>query len=189
MILTEEQLYAHSGINQVTESRELETRCFSASALRVFLSHKHTDEKQLFAVKRLLEQIGAKPYVDWMDRSLPKTTSAVTASKIKGKIEKCNKFIFIATNAALDSPWCNWEIGYADAYKYNTDKIALFAVSKNNEQWKGNEYMQLYPVIEYEDGTTNYSNGEKIPEGYYVELPMDKNGNRQLISLKNWLLK
>ncbi|MBO6253475.1 MAG: toll/interleukin-1 receptor domain-containing protein [Bacteroidaceae bacterium] len=190
MILTKAQLRSYSGIDRLTEAR-LETRYFSSyeANVRVFLSHKHTDKKELFAVKKILEDIGAKPYVDWMDKSLPSETSAETADEIKRKIRQSNKFVFIATDLALISPWCNWEIGYSDSLKYDSSSMALFAVSENDGTWKGNEYMRLYPVIEYENGTTKYSNGIIIPKGYYVEYPCDENNQRHIVPLKDWLLR
>lgn len=190
MILTKAQLRSYSGIDRLTEARR-ETRYFSSyeANVRVFLSHKHTDKKELFAVKKILEDIGAKPYVDWMDKSLPSETSAETADEIKRKIRHCNKFVFIATDLALISPWCNWEIGYSDSLKYDSSSMALFAISENDGTWKGNEYMRLYPVIEYENGTTKYSNGMIIPKGYYVEYPCDENNQRHIVALKDWLLK
>lgn len=190
MILTKAQLYSFSGVDRLTEAR-LETRYFSAqdANVRVFLSHKHTDKKELFAVKKILEEIGVKPYVDWMDSTLPSVTSAVTADAIKRKIRQCNKFVFVATDAAIISPWCNWEIGFSDACKYDSGSMALFGISNNDGTWKGNEYMRLYPTIEYEDGTTKYTSGNLIPKGYYVEYPADENNQRHMISLKDWLLK
>ncbi len=41
---------------------------------------------------------------------MPKTTSGVTATKIKQQIKKYDKFILIATDGAIDSKWCNWGI-------------------------------------------------------------------------------
>ena len=61
-------------------------------------------------------------------------------------------------------------------------------VKENNGIWKGNEYLQLYPTIEYEDETTVDTGGAFIPKGYYVEYP-DVNGKRDILPLKEWLLR
>lgn len=159
-----------------------------SSHVDVFLSHKHTDKKELVAVKIILEDCGANPYVDWLDSTMPKETRTDTAIKIKKKIKDCEKFIFIATNDALQAPWCSWEIGYCDAQKLSTDSIALFSIADNNVEWKGNEYLQLYPSVEYEDGTTHYQNGSIIPKGFYVEY-LESNRSRSLIPLNNGFYK
>ena len=189
MILTRSSLLSRSGILVMNESVR-ETRYFSAASadVNVFLSHKHTDKLELHAVKRILEECGAKPYVDWLDPTMPKETRGETAAKLKQKISSCGKFIFVATQAAIDAPWCNWEIGYGDSLKTLKDSIALFAIMEDDGKWSGNEYLQLYPVIEFEDGTTKNSSGSFISRGYYVEYPSVK-GQRRITPLKDWLLK
>ena len=66
-----------------------------------------------------------KVYIDSKDPSMPKVTSAKTAENIKARIKQCDKFILLATNGAVESKWCNWELGYGDAHKFRSH-IALF---------------------------------------------------------------
>ena len=66
-----------------------------------------------------------KTYIDSRDPSMPHITTAETAANLKARIKKCDKFILLATNAAIDSKRCNWELGYGDAQKFKTH-IALF---------------------------------------------------------------
>ena len=75
-----------------------------------------------------------------------------------------------------------------DAEKYSKDKITLFPLKEDNKSWSGTEYMEIYPLIEYEDGTGQYIDGRYIPKGYYVVYPTE-NDNNTLISLKDWLNK
>ena len=189
MILSRSSLVHHSGILSLNKPVR-ETQCFSAelSNVNVFVSHKHTDRLELQAVKRILEECGARPYVDWLDPSMPKETRGETAAMLKQKILHCDKFIFVATQGALDAPWCNWEIGYGDSKKSETDALSLFAIKDDDGTWRGNEYLQLYPVVEFEDGTTKYKSGVNIPKGYYVEYP-SVGGTRRIKTLKEWLLK
>ena len=94
---------------------------------------------------------------------------------------------FIASDAAIDSEWCNWEIGYGDAQKYESDKIALFPIKQDDREWRGNEYLQLYPSIEYFDGTSRYSDTKEIiPEGFYVKY---RYNNNIIVPLWKWLSK
>lgn len=48
--------------------------------------------------------------------------------KIKQGIKRCNKFILLTTNWAVESKWYNWKFGYGDAQKFDTRNIVLFSV-------------------------------------------------------------
>ncbi|RRT86398.1 toll/interleukin-1 receptor domain-containing protein [Empedobacter falsenii] len=152
----------------------------------IFLSHKHEELSILQDVIAFLKEEGVDVYVDWMDSSMPAYTNAETAHKLKEKIKTSDKFILVATPNAINSKWCNWELGLGDAAKY-IKNIALFPINKTYETFKGSEYLAIYPRIEYEDGTTKYVGGAYIQRGYYVIYPADKNGNNSIYPLKDWL--
>lgn len=157
----------------------------------VFISHKHDDLDEIKGLIGLLERkYNIKAYIDSLDKSMPKKTSGETASKIKQRINRCNKFILLATNGAVESKWCNWELGYGDAQKFDTDNIALFPIKPdktNDYDYKGNEYMRIYPHIAYYYGSERYSNGTVIKEGFYVCT--DTENGRTIVSLEKWLKK
>lgn len=186
MILSKSQLAQHTRIN---ESLQKSVQCFSASTAQtsVFLSHKHSDKLELKRVKKLLEELGISVYIDWLDDSMPEKTRGETGVIIKQKIKDYDKFILVATEDAIKSQWCNWELGLGDAVKYDKDKIALFPLRNDGySAWSGTEYMEIYPTIEYEDGTGKYVGGAYIPQGYYVMYP-SLAGIRNLIKLEDWL--
>lgn len=173
------------------------TKTFSAKTAydtktTVFLSHKHKDIEELeeaTGVIELLEDLDVKVYIDSMDNKMPEQTSGETAARIKEVIQYCNKFILLATEKAIESYWCNWELGIGDVHKFERH-IAILPVKEKgqyNQQYKGNEYLQIYPHIDYEDGTAKYTNGEIIPKGYYVAKPRNKEGIRIITPLKTWL--
>ena len=85
---------------------------------KIFLSHKHDEREFLEGAISLLKSYGVDIYVDWLDEGMPKTTSGQTAVRIKQKIKSNDKFILLATEEAIDSKWCNWELGLGDAAKY-----------------------------------------------------------------------
>lgn len=155
--------------------------------ISVFISHKHDDLEDLRDVIGFLESnYDVKCYIDSRDPSLPKTTSGETARRIKGRIEECKKFILLATEGAIDSKWCNWELGYGDAKKFK-DHIAIFPLKrKETYEWryKGNEYMEIYPSILYCGEGEKYNDGTPITSGYYVR---EKRGDMDyLTSLAEW---
>ena len=189
MIVTESKLRSLTPqVGMVTEARA-QTRYFSDSIhkLSVFLSHKHDELEHLERVRYLLEKLHTSVYVDWVDPAMQHPTDRKTAEALKDKIKKYDKFIFIASDAAIDSEWCNWEIGFGDAHKYEQDKIALFPIKQDDRKWTGNEYLQLYPSIEYFDGTVRYTDTkELIPEGLYVKYYYNSN---IIVPLWQWLCR
>lgn len=161
--------YSNVSLN---ESRAVisEISHYTFSKTTVFISHKHDELDDLKGVIGFLQkEYDVKVYIDSQDSFMPKVTSAKTAIRIKDRITKCDKFILLATNGAIDSKWCNWELGFGDAKKYKKN-IALFPMKPEelDNNYHGNEYMRIYPYIVYFNGTEKYSNGNTISKGYYV---------------------
>lgn len=156
--------------------------------IKIFMSHKHSDLEDLKGVIGFLEKnYNISIYIDGNDSKMPKVTSVKTAEKIKEKINLCDKFILLATNDAIHSIWCNWELGYSDAVK--SGKIAIFPMNDtdlSDNDYSGKEYMELYPTIVFRDGTTRYSNtGEVITEGLYLRTKKDSGFT--LKKFEDWL--
>ena len=144
----------------------------STASTSVFLSHSHEDRLLVNKVAVLLRKNGYNVYVDWLDSTMPVTTNAETATKLKQRIISCKKFVFIATNDAILSRWCNWELGFGDAQKY-LNNIALFPIAENYGSWNGSEYLNIYPRIEESNYTSEY---------YKVIFP-----SSQEMSIQEWL--
>jgi len=181
----------------ITESLS-KSKSFSAknaydSKITVFLSHKHKDLEEIeeaTGVIEMLEDLGAKVYIDSMDNKMPDQTSGGTAARIKEIIKYCDRFVLLATSKAIESYWCNWELGLGDTHKY-PNKIAILPVKDKGQydsQYKGNEYLQIYPRIDYYTAFTNYQ-GLYFKEGYYVKSLEDSDGRYYLTLLKDWLSK
>lgn len=153
----------------------------------IFLSHKHDELDILDGAISFLKKEGTDVYIDWLDEGMPKTTSEYTAQRIKEKIKENDKFILLASEGAINSKWCNWELGLGDAAKY-INNIALLPIEKDNTTFSGAEYLQIYPYIQYENGNRKYLDGRYIPAGYYVLFPV-VNGNHHIESLQTWLSK
>ncbi len=166
-----------------------ETRTFSksTSTTSIFLSHSHQDKAKIEQAKIFFENLGISIYVDWMDSTMPEKTNGTTAIRIKSKIRENEKFVLLATNRAVNSKWCNWEVGIGDIYKLPNDNIAILGLADNNGHWAGNEYLQIYPSIEYQNGNSRNNAGGIIPEGYYVLYPPQNDGSRTFKTLEQWL--
>ena len=141
-----------------------ENRQFSRSTqlTSIFLSHSHTDKETVKQAVSFFRNFGISVYVDWADETMPEKPNGETAAKIKNQINLNDKFVLLATNSAIISKWCNWEVGIGDTYKFSHKKIALLPLADNSGTWNGNEYLQIYPRIE--QGSTNKSD-------YYVWYP------------------
>jgi hypothetical protein len=150
----------------LNESEQVRQRNSYSYEITVFLSHKHDETEVLKQVIFLLKTMGVSVYVDWLDEGMPKTTSGITAKRIKEKISKSKKFIFLATEGAINSKWCNWELGFGDAKKYPTNIAILPITDKREANWSGSEYLQIYPVI-----TTDEIH---FVGDYYVEFEGEK---------------
>jgi hypothetical protein len=156
------------------------TRAFpqQTAATTLFLSHSHLDKQIVEQAKIFFENLGIAIYVDWADETMPEKPNATTAQKIKSQIATSNdKFVLLATNEALASRWCNWEVGIADAFKLPSKKMALLPLTDGNQQWHGNEYLQIYPRIEKNPTQTG-------GEDYFIWYP-DKSWE----SIGAWLKK
>lgn len=158
---------------------------FSAKVPTVFISHKHDDLEDLKGIIGFLEdEYSVKCYIDSRDKSMPNITSGETAIKLKNRIKQCDKFILLASNNAIDSKWCNWELGYGDANKFK-DNIALFPFRRYGETYKGKEYMEIYPhIVEFDDYV--WISGKRMDPGYYVSETITKD-RYNLIPLNEWL--
>lgn len=157
----------------------------------VFVSHSHDDLNDLKGILGFLEQnYDVNVYIDSQDPTMPKTTSEQTALNLKQRIKQCDKFILLATNKAIASEWCNWELGYGDAQKFK-EHIALFLLKPkgvNDSDYKGTEYMKIYPYITYFNGTETYRDGKPITRGYYIRTMM-QDGRYCIEPLDKWLQK
>lgn len=152
---------------------KLKTRKKYSYETSVFLSHKHSDIEIIEQAINLLNELGVSVYVDWQDYEIPKTTDGSTATRIKAKIVENEKFILLATEDAINSKWCNWELGYGDAYKFPKN-IAVMPITNNIDSiFSGSEYLQIYPII---TSAYYYTTGT-----YYVEYKGKK------ITLQEWL--
>lgn len=175
-----------------------ESRTFSAGTSRatkrtVFLSHKHDDLEDLKGFIGYLERnYKVECYIDAEDSGMPAKTSGETADRIKKMIRNTDRFILVATDNAIASKWCNWELGYGDAQKYK-DRIAILPIRNAGRSfYSGNEYLQIYPHIVRADSSDitfdaiQYRPGYPKVSGYYV-ASVDEAGKVSYVSLQTWL--
>lgn len=180
----------YSGV--LTESRRFSAGTRRPAKKTVFLSHKHDDLEDLKGFIGYLEQYyNVECYIDSDDPSMPEKTSGETAERIKNAIRKTDRFILLATDNAIASKWCNWELGYGDAQKFK-DWIAILPMKNTGRTtYSGNEYMQIYPHIVKIDSSDisrdklTYPLRYPLTPGYYV-VSVDSRGKVTYVSLRTW---
>ncbi len=125
------------------------SKAFSESSEKnTFLSYSSKDFKLLPGVISVLNNNGAKVYIDKMDEQLPKEPDENTGVVLKKRILECNKFVLFPTNNSENSRWVPWELGLADG-SIRKRNVALFPSSEKEYEmkWTEIEYLGLYERI------------------------------------------
>lgn len=96
------------GLLPVTETVRLQ-KSVKTGPIEVFISHKAEDRELASAMKAQLEVYGIKGFVAHEDIDV----TSMWELEIEKNLCECDAFIYIATNAANGSTWCQQEIGWA----------------------------------------------------------------------------
>jgi hypothetical protein len=118
-----------------------------------FLSHSYEDARVISGVKKIVEaETGQSVYVDWIEDSQMSRTqvTAETADMLRKRMGCCRFMLYATSRASSDSKWMPWELGYFDGIKPGRIRI-LPVVKSGDEDFKGIEYLGLYPPLEMID--------------------------------------
>jgi len=122
----------------------------------IFLSHASKDSDLILGVKDLLEKQGFKVYVDWVeDAQLDRgNVTQETAELLRVRMRQSRSLIWVATEAASESKWMPWELGYFDGFK--PKQVAILPLVDNAyDSFRGQEYLAIYPIV----GKNTYTTG------------------------------
>lgn len=92
-------------VAEMDESRE----SVKTGSIEVFISHKAEDRNLASAMKAQLEVYGIKGFVAHEDIEV----TSMWELEIEKSLRECDAFIYIATDVANASTWCQQEIGWA----------------------------------------------------------------------------
>ena len=119
----------------------------------IFLSHSYADKEYITELKRILEGYGYSVYVDWITdgKTLSRDdVSKDTAEIIRKRMKQSKSMIFATSSNSPSSKWMPWELGCFDGLK--NSKIAILPITENSDDnFKGQEYLALYPYITEEE--------------------------------------
>jgi hypothetical protein len=128
----------------LSEAFSFERRTFD-----VFLSHSHLDSDIVLGVCRILRsRFGLRVYVDLDDRELGNggAITPETADVVRDRMAYSASLIYAASSNSPTSKWMPWELGYFDGLKGTVAILPIDDAPK--EQFKGQEYLGLYPYID-----------------------------------------
>lgn len=177
MILTEETIRkaAQEAKSKRLDESELISKFSSTEQYDLFISHSFKDKNLVIGLNYLFKSAGYKVYIDWIDDSgLDRTNVTVkTAQLIKKRIKSSKGMAYISTANSTSSKWCPWELGVSDGMK---GKVCVLPVM--NSSYKGQEYLSLYPYMDYEITKQNKR---------YEFWVNDQVDSRKYTTLRSWL--
>lgn len=168
-----------SAYEQAQVLNENNTIYFAQKTYDIFLSHSYLDHELVYTIVDLFNAAGYSVYVDWMiDSQLDRTkVDRQTSETLRKRMNLSKGLAYVSTSNIATSKWCPWELGYVDGQKCG--RCAILPVMKTKQdEFKGQEYLSLYPYIDY----NQVSNSAKME--FWVNDPQDK---EKYISLRKWL--
>ncbi len=177
MILTKKYLN-----EQVQKNIILEHSAFSARIERdlydVFISYSWNDRAYADKIVQLLEKCGYTVYIDYNDYRLDRNNvSKETAKCLINQMKKCKGLLHLYSLNASVSKWCPWEVGIFSGIK-NFKCANLPLLDNNGDDFKKQEYLEIYPYVDYEttQKTLNYDFWVNESDNKYVSLKAWLNG-------------
>lgn len=121
----------------------------STSTFDVFLSHSYDDAEVILGVKKIMESLGLRVYVDWIDDAaldrgqVTRTTAAILRMRMRASLS----LVYAHSASSGDSNWMPWELGYFDGFKPGCLWV-LPIVTNYDSEFKSQEYLGLYPTVD-----------------------------------------
>lgn len=117
----------------------------------VFLSHSSNEpEDILLGVCETLHDFGLTVYVDkYSDPQLsPDKVDRATATLLRQRMRASRSLLYVYSRHSRRSRWMPWELGFFDGHN---GKVGVLPVTLSQEEtFKGEEYVSLYPFVDRE---------------------------------------
>lgn len=145
----------------------------------VFLSHSSLDHDEVINLIQLFNKCKYSVYVDWIfDKQLDRSyVTKDTAATLRLRMDQSKCLSFLATSNSTNSKWCPWELGYFDGKSQKSRCCILPILSYSAASYKGQEYLGLYPYLQYDQ----YLNSDAF------DFWVHEQGSSKYITLKGWL--
>lgn len=158
---------------------ENNTLYFAQKTYDIFLSHSYLDHELVYTIVDLFNNAGYSVYVDWMvDEQLDRSkVNRQTSEILRKRMDLSKGLAYVSTTNIATSKWCPWELGYIDGKKCGRCAI-LPVMNTGQDKFKGQEYLSLYPYIDYAKNSNSNKNE------FWVNDPQD---SEKYVTLRNWL--
>lgn len=123
----------------------------------VFVSHSSANSDSIIPLMKLLNANKLVAYIDWVndrEKMRRELICSDTAKVLKKRISQCRFLLIVVTTESLNSPWCAWEIGYADARR-----LPICLYMQGDELNALPQYMEGYPHLRIGKLIEVYSSG------------------------------
>ena len=115
----------------------------------IFLSYSYSDKDYALKIYKLLIECSYSVYIDLKDDKLDRDdVDEKTARRIAKIMNNCKCLVYVHTPSAKVSKWCPWELGYMSGR--TNFRCCVIPLIEDKEDFPHQEYLGLYPVIEYE---------------------------------------
>lgn len=113
----------------------------------IFLSHSFDDKDIVYGIWLLLEDMGYKVYVDWIqDRNLSRDkVTKETAEVLRVRMRNSKSLFFATSSNSSSSKWMPWELGFKDGH--NKRAAILPIIQTDTQDYFGQKYLGIYPYI------------------------------------------
>lgn len=135
----------------------------------IFLSHKYEDREEVTGLaEQLINEFGYKVYIDWIvDPSLDRqNVNKKTAEVLRNRLKHSKCLWYVTSSFSANSKWMPWEAGFADGH---TGNVAICPLAEGqSSDFKGLEYLSLYPYVDIARDSTTQKNSLWINESQDV---------------------
>lgn len=151
----------------------------SKNQFDIFLSHSYLDREEVLSLVQLFNKCAYSVYVDWIyDYRLDRNSVSVnTAELLRKRMNQSRGLAYLATGNSTNSKWCPWELGYFDGKSGNARCCILPILNYLAYSYKGQEYLGLYPYLEY----------EKYADRDVYDFWVHEQNSSKYVSLRSWL--
>lgn len=178
--VTRDQLIEIGRVN-LTEGRLKVTRAENRNPNgSTFLSHSSKDDEVMPAVVTILENHGARVYLDKKDHTLSTKPVREIATSLRNNISAASKFVIFASDNIKSSRWVPWELGLADGFK-RSQNVAVFPAPANqyDTEWTEQEYLGVYDRVVW---------GKFTGQTQYQWLVWNQTNNTAIF-LRDWITR
>lgn len=166
----------------------------------IFLSHSYQDKEIIPHLKKTLENLGFRVYVDWInDKFFSREDVDKKIAALLQKRMNQSKSLFYATSQnSKNSKWMPWELGYFDGIK--NKRVAILPINKDNtcnENFEGQEYLGLYFYVSIDMLIRDFFHKYMLMEPNYLKELLEQakhipklfinENNNKFVLFEEWL--